>query len=426
MWARKRIDIGTLNLTIALWHCVCPPSKKASETLIGRHFASDDLLVCLSVRSGFDLFLSEQDWPENSEIIFTGLTIPDMPRIAREHQLRPIGVDLDHAKLEPSIAEIRRLVTPQTKAIVVAHLLGGRLPTNEISLIAKEHGLLMIEDFAQSYRGQLIPFGNVAMFSFGTIQTNTALGGAIMVIQDPNLREKMADRQNKWPPQARFQYAKRIIKYSFVKFISTRPVAGTIRRTCQFLPGQHDTFASGMAKSFSGVNFFKQIRHRPSDSLCSTLARRISNFQPESIDCRIRRGKLLAKTIKNGNPQIKILGDEIEYATYWIFGILVKNPGKLTKILWTHGFDATTQSSLRGIPFFPNDNPRLSNDQTDVIPIGGKQEKLPNIDFMLSHLVFLPVDLPMPESEITRMGDLVTHYAIPTTVTDERFPILQN
>ena len=118
-----------------------------------------------------------------------------MPRIAREHQLRPIGVDLDHAKLEPSIAEIRRLVTPQTKAIVVAHLLGGRLPTNEISLIAKEHGLLMIEDFAQSYRGQLIPSGNVAMFSFGTIKTNTALGGAIMVIQDPNLREKMADRQ---------------------------------------------------------------------------------------------------------------------------------------------------------------------------------------------------------------------------------------
>ena len=163
---------------IALWHCVWPPSKKASETLIGRHFASDDFLVCLSVRSGFDLFLSEQDWPENSEIIFTGLTIPDMPRIASEHQMRPIGVDLDHAKLEPSIAEIRRLVTPQTKAIVVAHLLGGRLPTNEISLIAKEHGLLMIEDFAQSYRGQLIPFGNVAMFSFGTIKTNTALGGS--------------------------------------------------------------------------------------------------------------------------------------------------------------------------------------------------------------------------------------------------------
>lgn len=418
MWARKRIDIGILNLMIAFWRCLWLPSKRESDSLADWQGTSQHSLMCLSVRSGFDLFLSEQDWPENSEIIFTGLTIPDMPRIARRHHFQPIGVDLDLSKLEPTPNQIHRLITPRTKAIVVAHLLGGRLPTSKISLIAKKYGLLLIEDFAQSYKGQLISSGDVAMFSFGTIKTNTALGGAIMVIADSKLREKMVSRQNQWPQQSRFQYAKRILKYSLVKFISTRPVAGIICRLLHFLPSRHDLIASKMAKSFSGGNFFKKIRQRPSDSLIHSLTHRISNFQPQSIDCRIRRGKLLMDTIKNGNPKIKILGDEIEQATYWVFGILVQNPRKLTEILWYHGFDATTQSSLRAISSPVYKNPSHNEAQSTCIPPCKKQGKLPNIDFMLSHLVFLPIDLPMPESEITRMGDVVSRYSIPAKAID--------
>lgn len=419
MWVRKRIDIGTLDLMIAFWHCVCLRSKRASDSLADWQAISPDSLICLSVRSGFDLFLSEQDWPKNSEIIFTGLTIPDMPRIARQHQFQPISVDIDPSKLEPTANQIQRLLTPRTKAIVVAHLLGGRLPTSELSVITKKYGLLLIEDFAQSYKGQLISSGDLAMFSFGTIKTNTALGGAIMVIADPKLRKKMVSRQNQWPQQPRFQYAKRILKYSLIKFISTRPVAGMIRRLFQFSPSRHDSIASKMAKSFSGGNFFKKIRQRPSDSLSHTLTHRISNFQPQSIDCRIRRGKLLMENIRNGNPKIKILGDEIEQATYWVFGILVQNPSKLTEILWQHGFDATTQSSLQAISSSVDKTPLLNHAQSTCIPPLKKQGELPNIDFMLSHLVFLPVDLPMPESEITRMGDVVTRYAIPAPAINE-------
>ena len=406
----------------ALWRCLHSPSKQISVSPSASMPASQKCIMCLSVRSGFDLLLSEQDWPETSEIIFTGLTILDMPRIARQHGFRPVGVDLDISKLEPAIDEIQRLVTPRTKAIVVAHLMGGRLPTSEISQLAKQHDLFLIEDFAQSYRGQIFLSGDVAMFSFGTIKTNTALGGAVMVISDSKLHERVVNRHDQWPRQSRLHYAKRILKYNLIKFISTRPLAGSIRRTCRFLPRQHDSLAAGMAKSFSGGNFFKKIRHRPSVPLFHTLAQRIANFQPQSIDCRIRRGQLLSDTIKNGNPEIKILGEEIEQATYWIFGILVQNPRKLIEILWQHGFDATSQSSLQAIPFRSDErmhptavqaNPVLPSELAQETPSG-----LPNIDFILSHLVFLPVDLPMPESELIRMGELVARHAIPTTNFD--------
>ncbi len=431
MWARKRIDIGFLDLMLALWRCLNPLSNETAVSLPAPPPVPQQCLIALSVRSGFDLLLSEQDWPVNSEIIFTGLTIPDMPRIAREHGYHPIGVDLDISNLEPAIDEIQRLVTPRTKAIVVAHLLGGRLPTNEISVIAKKHDLLVIEDFAQSYQGQIFLSGDVAMFSFGTIKTNTALGGAIMVIADSKLLERMVSRQKSWPRQSRLQYARRVLKYSLVKFISTRPVARAIRRACRFFPGQHDSLAAGMAKSFSGGDFLKKIRHRPSIPLSHTLAHKILNFQDHCINNRIRRGKLLTDTIRKRNPKIKILGDEIEQASYWIFGILVQNPGNLIELLWKHGFDATTQSSLQAISPSDNQEPLLTKTQlTETQPAyvislklaREKQEKLANVNFILSQLVFLPVDLPMPESELIRMGELVARHAIPTTLAMSNEP----
>ncbi|MGB2498387.1 MAG: DegT/DnrJ/EryC1/StrS family aminotransferase [Mariniblastus sp.] len=425
MWARKRIDIGFMDLMFAFWRCISTPARKVSAPSLASMPATQKCLVCLSVRSGFDLLLSSQDWPKDSEIIFTGLTIPDMPRIARQHGFRPVGVDLDISKLEPAMDEIQRLVTPQTKAIVIAHLMGGRVPTTEIARIAKQQNLFLIEDFAQSYRGQLFSSGDASMFSFGTIKTNTALGGAIMFIADPKLRERMINRHNQWPQQSTIRYAKRILKYSLVKLISTRLSASIIRRTCWFLPSQHDSIAAGMAKSFSGGDFFKKIRHRPSTPLSRTLALRISNFRPQTIDCRIRRGKLLLETIREKNPRIKILGDEIEQATFWIFGILVQNPRKLTEILWQHGFDATRQSSLQAVQSLGDEKLPLSEVQAHPVPSGKttqqNQTELPNIDFILSHLVFLPVDLPIPESEIVRMGELVARHAIPTSLVLDEF-----
>ena len=80
----------------------------------------------------------------------------------------------------------------------------------------------------------------------------------------------------------------------------------------------------------------------------------------------------------------------------------------------------STQSSLRAISSSVDKTPLLNDAQSTCIPPLKKQGKLEkNIDFMLSHLVFLPVDLPMPESEITRMEDVVTRYAIPTPAINE-------
>ena len=85
MWARKRIDISTIELVNATIGCFNCRSARQSTKQIEAALASPDshgsTLVCtLSVRSGFDLLLESLAWEPGSEILFSNLTIGDMPK----------------------------------------------------------------------------------------------------------------------------------------------------------------------------------------------------------------------------------------------------------------------------------------------------------------------------------------------------------
>ena len=178
MWARKRIDIRLRDMAAGMWFCALPKTRTKARGIVAQSFrpknphhqadsiclepcsksqfnvASHDTPLCLlSVRSGLDLLLQTQIQSrielENDndalgerdfrppEIIFSGLTIPDMPRIAESHGLRIVPVDIDAATLSPSAEEIEAQITPQTYAIVVAHLMGGLVDIEPIARVAK-------------------------------------------------------------------------------------------------------------------------------------------------------------------------------------------------------------------------------------------------------------------------------------------------
>ena len=194
MWARKRIDISNWELVKAIGSCLWPNCLESSINRVVDEFWESDILVTLSVRSGFDLLLKSaielNDWPAESEIVFSGMTIADMPKIAVEHGLTVIGTDLNPKTMAPDPDHVASKITAKTKAIVVAHLMGGRSELDEIAEIAREHDLILIVDCAQSFTGQtddISEFADVSMFSFGSIKTNTALGGAVLKVNDPGL-----------------------------------------------------------------------------------------------------------------------------------------------------------------------------------------------------------------------------------------------
>ncbi|MCA1675769.1 MAG: DegT/DnrJ/EryC1/StrS family aminotransferase, partial [Actinobacteria bacterium] len=94
LYPRHRIDASLADALFAL----------GAAVLIRRRRNGLDVraaMVCLSVRSAFDLFLTAIDLPEGDEVLVTAITHPDMVRILELHRLVPVPVDIDPESLAP-------------------------------------------------------------------------------------------------------------------------------------------------------------------------------------------------------------------------------------------------------------------------------------------------------------------------------------
>jgi len=122
------------------------------------------------------------------EVIVPGYTfIASMSSVVYSRAI-PILAEVDRTlNLDP--ADVRRKITPRTKAILAVHMLGNPARLDELKAIADEHGLLLIEDCAQafgaSYKGRSVgSIGHAGMYSFNIFKTITAGDGGMVVTDD--------------------------------------------------------------------------------------------------------------------------------------------------------------------------------------------------------------------------------------------------
>lgn len=84
------------------------------------------------------------------EVITPSFTYIATTEVIALLRLTPVFVDVDEKTFCINPEEIRKAITPRTKAIVPVHLYGHAAPMDEILQIAKEHNLFIIEDNAQA------------------------------------------------------------------------------------------------------------------------------------------------------------------------------------------------------------------------------------------------------------------------------------
>ena len=104
---------------------------------------------------------------------------------------RPIFAEIDETmQLDP--ADLARCLSPRTKAIMPVHLDGVSVDMDAVMGFAREHGLTVIEDAAQScgslYKGKPVgTIGDVGCFSFQLEKNITSGEGGILVTDDPEV-----------------------------------------------------------------------------------------------------------------------------------------------------------------------------------------------------------------------------------------------
>jgi dTDP-4-amino-4,6-dideoxygalactose transaminase len=125
------------------------------------------------------------------EVITTSRTFIASASCAVMVGARPVIADVDCESQNITAESIRAVLTPRTKAIIAVHLAGWPCEMDEIMLLAREHGIKVIEDCAQAhgatYKGHPVgSIGDIGAFSFcqDKIITTAGEGGMITLDSD--------------------------------------------------------------------------------------------------------------------------------------------------------------------------------------------------------------------------------------------------
>ena len=349
-------------------------------------------MVCLSVRSAFDLLLTALSLAPGDEVAFSAVTHPDMVRIAEAHGLRALPVDLDPETLAPRADMLERAITSRTRLIVVAHLFGGRAELAPLVDVARRHGQLVVEDCAQCLRGPQErghELADVSLFSFGAIKTATALGGALARVDDRHLAERMRARQERWPVQPRQEYALRVLKFVGLRVLGHPRVYWLFSRSLAAAGRDLDSVVNGAVRGFPGPELLRQIRRRPSAPLLALLARRLRRFDAARLEARARAGRLLGAALP---PGVVRPGRTALDSTHWVFPVVTSDRAELIAALRRAGFDAAAATSSIASVSPPCDRPDLRPEEADRT---------------LAGVVFLPAYPELGDRELARLASAV-------------------
>jgi dTDP-4-amino-4,6-dideoxygalactose transaminase len=359
-------------------------------------------LACFSVRTGLDLLLATLQFPPKSEILMSAMTIPDMARIVEHHGLVPVPVDLDVATLGPNLESLRRAISPAGRAVVVAHLCGGRVSMEPILATARQHSLMVIEDCAQAFDGRGYTGDledDVSMFSFGPIKTATALGGAMLRVGDRRLLDRMRARQAEYPVQRRWAYVCRLLKHAAFKVLSRPMIYGMLLRVWQATGRDYDRLVNGSVRGFPGPDFFARIRQQPSAALMAVLDRRLRTYDRNRLERRAAKGELLTRLLE---PRVLCAGRAATPHNSWVFPIVVENPADCIAALRRAGFDATQGHSMCVVPP-PEDRPQLEARRAVSA---------------LAKIVYLPIYPEIPDRELEAMSRVLLDVAVAPSLTN--------
>ncbi|MDR3608970.1 MAG: DegT/DnrJ/EryC1/StrS aminotransferase family protein [Ignavibacteriaceae bacterium] len=153
-------------------------STTVSNGTVALHLA----LVTLGVGDGDEVIVPSFTYIASvSTIVITGA--------------KPVFVDSLKESWQMDPADVKRKITPKTKAIMAVHIYGHPCEMNELQKIAKENSVFLIEDCAEAFGSRynnkhVGTFGDISTFSFYGNKTITTGEGGMVVTNDETLHDR--------------------------------------------------------------------------------------------------------------------------------------------------------------------------------------------------------------------------------------------
>ncbi|MBO9693561.1 DegT/DnrJ/EryC1/StrS aminotransferase family protein [Chryseobacterium sp.] len=139
------------------------PEVKSFQNELESYLDVKHVIPCANGTDALQIALMALDLKEGDEIITADFTFAATVEVIHLLKLKSVLVDVDYDTFTISTDQIKKAITPRTKAIIPVHIFGQCANMEEILKIAEEHNLYVIEDNAQA-------IGSEYTFSDGTVK----------------------------------------------------------------------------------------------------------------------------------------------------------------------------------------------------------------------------------------------------------------
>ena len=167
------------------------PEKKQLEEELNKKFGGTAHLFG-SGREALLAILKSLMFQKDEEVIVQGYTCIVVPNAIIAAGMVPMYADIEQDTLNLDIAEVERLITPKTRAIICQHTLGIPSFTKKLRDLCDRHSLILIEDCAHVMPDVTGPkeigqYGDVLFFSFGRDKAISGVSGGAAVCKRKDL-----------------------------------------------------------------------------------------------------------------------------------------------------------------------------------------------------------------------------------------------
>lgn len=196
------------------------PICKRVERQMQEMFNVKYVLLTTSCTHALEMAMLVLGIGSGDEVILPSFTFVSTANCVVLRGARPIFAEIKSDTLNIDPDDIRRRITPRTKAIIPMHYAGVGCDMDAIMEIAAEHNLYVVEDAAQGvdalYKGRYLgTIGNLGCYSFhGTKNIACGEGGAFLT-NDDALAQKAEIIHEKGTNRAAFVRGQ-VDKYSWV------------------------------------------------------------------------------------------------------------------------------------------------------------------------------------------------------------------
>lgn len=199
---------------------------KKCHDFIGKQFCTQKALLTASCSLALDMSSILLNLKEDDEVIMPSFNFVSTANSVALRGAKPIFAEVKEDTLNIDPEDIKRKITKKTKAIFPVHYAGVSCDMDEIMSIARNNGLMVVEDSAQGvnakYKGKYLgTIGDFGTYSFHeTKNYSCGEGGAILINHDSDLVERAEIIREKGTNRSKFLRGE-VDKYTWVEIGSS-------------------------------------------------------------------------------------------------------------------------------------------------------------------------------------------------------------